>query len=139
MADNPLHNLCTDYMWMHKVDAITLEKRCGVMKKIKQYFALQRKIQIEILETLCSICQYIAFDVNFSRNPHSRCFYSHYDMLKSLSEKLRGMKWLLWLRKKAQSDDFVGVCYRFVEKNIAVLCLVYNGKGLWSLCIWQFY
>ena len=59
------------------------------MKKIKEYFSLQRRIQIEILETLCSICKYISLDAGFSKNPYGRYFCSHFTELKLLSEILR--------------------------------------------------
>lgn len=59
------------------------------MKKIRQYFSLQRRIQIEILETLCTICLYLATDKSRPSNPYVRYFPSHFETLKSLSEELR--------------------------------------------------
>lgn len=59
-----------------------------MFKKIKQYFSLQRRIQIEILETLCSICLYFAHDRSRS-NPYVQYFPSHFETLKSLSRELR--------------------------------------------------
>ena len=60
-----------------------------MFKKIKQYFSLQRRIQIEILETLCSICLYLATDRSRLSNPYVQCFPSHFETLKSLSKELR--------------------------------------------------
>lgn len=60
-----------------------------MFKKIKRYFSLQRRIQIEILETLCTICLYLRRTDSMS-NPYARYFPSHFDALKALSEELRG-------------------------------------------------
>ena len=60
-----------------------------MFKKIKQYFSLQRRIQIEILETLCTICLYFAHERDGKHNPYARYFPSHVGTLKYLSEELR--------------------------------------------------
>lgn len=60
-----------------------------MFKKIKNYFSLQRMIQIEILETLCTICLWLEHDGHHNRNPYSGYMSSHFKMLKDLSEKLR--------------------------------------------------
>lgn len=59
------------------------------MKKIKQYFSLQRRIQIEILETLCTFCLFFLNDRSRSNNPYARHLPSHFETLKSLSEELK--------------------------------------------------
>ena len=58
-----------------------------MFKKIKNYFSLQRRIQIEILETLCTICLWLERDGY--RNPYSEYMGSHFGALKSLSKELR--------------------------------------------------
>ena len=60
-----------------------------MIKKIKQYFALQRRIQIEILETLASICLYLHYDGHFARNRYAEHMHPHFNELKALSEELR--------------------------------------------------
>lgn len=60
-----------------------------MFKKIKRYFSLQRRIQIEILETLCTICLYLAHERDGRHNPHSRYFPSHFETLKHFSKELR--------------------------------------------------
>ena len=63
-----------------------------MFKKIKRYLALQKIIQIEILETLCTICLYLSHERDGKHNPYSRYFPSHFGTLKDLSEKLRDME-----------------------------------------------
>ena len=60
-----------------------------VFKKIKNYFSLQRRIQIEILETLCTICLWLERDGCYDRNPYSKYMGSHFEALKNLSKELR--------------------------------------------------
>lgn len=60
-----------------------------MFKKIKNYFSLQRRIQIEILEMLCSICLYLRHDGHYDRNPYTQYMDSHFKCLKGLSEELR--------------------------------------------------
>lgn len=61
-----------------------------MFKKIKNYLSLQRRIQIEILETLCTICLYFRHDGHYDRNPYTQYMDSHFRCLKNLSEELRG-------------------------------------------------
>ncbi len=63
-----------------------------MLKKIKSYFDLQRRIQIEILETLCSICLWLERDGHSDRNPYSQYMMDHFRALKDLSEELRSYK-----------------------------------------------
>ena len=63
-----------------------------MFKKIKNYFSLQRRIQIEILETLCTICLWLGrdgFDGRYNRNPYSSYMVGHFNTLKDLSKELR--------------------------------------------------
>ena len=60
-----------------------------MLKKIKQYLKLQANIQIEIIETLASICKYLDYDGHFGRNPHSQYMQSHFKNLIELSKELR--------------------------------------------------
>lgn len=57
-----------------------------MFKKIKNYFSLKRRIQIEILETLCTMCFCFSYD---NRNPYYRHMMDHIDELKYLSEELK--------------------------------------------------
>ena len=60
-----------------------------MFKKIKSHFVLKRRIQIEILETLCTICLYLEHDAHYDRNPYMKYFGSHFEALKALSKELR--------------------------------------------------
>lgn len=60
-----------------------------MFKKIKNYFSLQKRIQIEILETLCTICLYIRYDGHHYRNPYAQYMDGHFKCLKDLSKELR--------------------------------------------------
>ena len=60
-----------------------------MFKKIRFYKALL----IEIVETLCSICLYLESDSRRgAHNPHGVHMRSHFDVLKSFSEVMRGSK-----------------------------------------------
>ena len=58
------------------------------MKKFKFY----KKLLIEILETLCSICLYLDFEGRHYHNFAAQSMRSHYTELKNFSEQLRGVK-----------------------------------------------
>lgn len=60
-----------------------------MFKRIKDYFSLQKRIQIEVLETLCTICLYLDFDGHYGRNHYAEYCGSHFKELKRLSEELR--------------------------------------------------
>lgn len=61
-----------------------------MIKKIKKWLALQRLIQIEVLETLTTICMYIDYEHGkYNHNPYRRHFQSHMCGLKHYSEELR--------------------------------------------------
>ena len=63
-----------------------------MFKKIKDYFSLQRKIQIEILETLCTVCLWLEHDGHYYRNPYSQYMGGHFRVLKDFSAELRGQE-----------------------------------------------
>ena len=60
-----------------------------MFKRIRRYFRLQKIIQHEVLETLCTICLYLEHDGHFDRNPYARCMGTHFKLLKVLSTRLR--------------------------------------------------
>ena len=60
-----------------------------MFKKIKEHISLQRRIQIETLETLCTICLWLEHDGHYDRNPYTKYMGCHFAALKSLSEELR--------------------------------------------------
>ena len=60
-----------------------------MFKNLKNYFALQRRIQIEILEALCTICLWLERDGRYDRNPYSQYMGGHFQALKDLSKELR--------------------------------------------------
>lgn len=63
-----------------------------MFKKIKEWFSLQRRIQIEILETLCTICLYLNAEGHYRGNPYAEYMSGHFRALKDFSEELRGTK-----------------------------------------------
>lgn len=60
-----------------------------MFKKLRNYIKLQRMIQHEVLETLCTICLYLESDGRFNRNPYSTYMRSHFMYLKDLSTRVR--------------------------------------------------
>ncbi len=58
-----------------------------MIKRIREYFSLQRRIQHEVLETLASICLWLQYDSRHNR--YGEFMYGHYETLKSLSEEIR--------------------------------------------------
>lgn len=61
-----------------------------MFKKIKDCFSLQRRIQMEILETLCTICLWLEHEgERYKTNPYSQYMVSHFRTLKDLSKELR--------------------------------------------------
>lgn len=59
-----------------------------MIKKIKKWYKLQKMIQLELIETLCTICLYIESD-NYHRNPYSRFMGGHFKRLKHFSDIIR--------------------------------------------------
>lgn len=60
-----------------------------MFKRLRNYIKLQRLIQHEILETLCTICLYLEREGHFDRNPYARYMGTHFRELKKLSTKIR--------------------------------------------------
>lgn len=63
-----------------------------MIKKIKNYFYMrkvQKQIQIEILETLATICSYFEADGRRSHNPNALYMKGHFEALKRYSDILR--------------------------------------------------
>ena len=63
-----------------------------MFKKIKNWFSLQKRIQIEILETLCTICLYLGHDNRYDKNPYAGYMIGHFKSLKEFSKELRGQE-----------------------------------------------
>ena len=59
-----------------------------MFKKIKFY----KELLIELIETLCSICLYLAQDGRYQHNRYAHFMSSHFEQLKGFSEELRGIK-----------------------------------------------
>lgn len=59
------------------------------MKKLKKMALFYKKMLVEILETLCSICLYLETDGRYSHNPQWEHMRSHFNMLKVFSGDLR--------------------------------------------------
>lgn len=67
-----------------------------MIKKIKKFFRMRKEkkirqieIQIEVLETLATICLYLDFDGHFSRNHYAEHMRSHFEVLKKHTDILR--------------------------------------------------
>lgn len=59
------------------------------MNRIKKKIIFYKKVLVEILETLCSICLYLEFEGRFRRNPHFEHMRTHFMVLKEASKTLR--------------------------------------------------
>lgn len=59
-----------------------------IIRKIKQRRSLQRRVQIEVLETLATITMYLIHD-RHSSNPCVQYLPLHFECLKKLSSELR--------------------------------------------------
>ena len=67
-----------------------IKKEGGRMfKKIKKYFRLKKRMRIEVLETLASICLYLDYESRLSRNANGVFMRGHFNELKAISEALR--------------------------------------------------
>ena len=60
-----------------------------MFKRFRNYIKLQRMIQHEILETLCTLCLLLEHDRHYERNHYSMYMGTHFVQLKTLSTKLR--------------------------------------------------
>lgn len=62
-----------------------------MFKKIKKRIFLRRSVQIEILETLCTICLWLEHQGHYNGNPCSRHMGEHFEAMRALSRELRDM------------------------------------------------
>ena len=60
-----------------------------MFKKIKNYFTFKKRMRIEILETLATICVYLESDSRRNQNTHGVFMHGHFKALKELSYELR--------------------------------------------------
>lgn len=60
-----------------------------MFRRIRRYLKLQRMIQHEVLETLCTICLYLERDGHFCKNYYAQYMGGHFKRLKEFSEILR--------------------------------------------------
>ena len=60
-----------------------------MFKKIKNYFSFKKRMRIEILETLATICLYLESDSRSYRNANGVFMRGHFNVLKALSYELR--------------------------------------------------
>lgn len=59
-----------------------------MIKKIRFY----KRLIVEIVETLCSICLYLEIEGRRNHNRMAEHFRSHFDVLKGFSEEMRNGK-----------------------------------------------
>lgn len=67
-----------------------------MIKRIKEYLRqrrlrkrIQKEMQIEVLETLGTICLYLEAEGHYGHNPRARYMGMHFKQLKQYSEILR--------------------------------------------------
>lgn len=60
-----------------------------MFKRLRQRRRLQRMIQREVLETLCTICLYLDYEGIYSRNRYAQAMRMHFQQLKELSQSLK--------------------------------------------------
>lgn len=63
-----------------------------MIKKIKKYFYMRKvkkEMQVEILETLATICLYLEREGRYPHNPMAQHMRSHFAALKIYSDMLR--------------------------------------------------
>ena len=60
-----------------------------MFKKIKNYFTFKKRMRIEIIETLATICLYLESDSRRNQNAHGVFMHGHFRELKALSFELR--------------------------------------------------
>ena len=60
-----------------------------MFKKIRKRLRFQRSLQIEIIETLCSICLYLLMDGRHTHNKYADYMQGHFSSLKTFSKVLR--------------------------------------------------
>ena len=62
-----------------------------IIQKIKNKLSFKRRMTIEILETLATICLYLRYEN--PKNRYSQFMQSHFDDLKEFSMILREKEW----------------------------------------------
>lgn len=67
-----------------------------MIKKIKKFFLLRKskklqkkRLQLEVLETLATICIFLDYDGHHSRNPYSEHLRSHHNGIKMHTDILK--------------------------------------------------
>ena len=60
-----------------------------MFKRWKEKRRFQRSLQIEIIETLCSICLYLLMDGRHTHNKYANYMQGHFSSLKTFSKILR--------------------------------------------------
>lgn len=60
-----------------------------MFKKLKNYFTFNKRMKIEILETLATICLYLESDSRSNRNANGVFMRGHFNELKTLSIELK--------------------------------------------------
>lgn len=60
-----------------------------MFKKIRKYITRRKKMQVEILETLATICLYLDWEGQRGRNRYGEFMRHHFQELKGFSEELR--------------------------------------------------
>ena len=60
-----------------------------MFEKIKNYFTFKKRMNIEILETLATICLYLESDSRTNRNVNGVFMRWHFNELKALSFELK--------------------------------------------------
>lgn len=60
-----------------------------MFKKLKNYFIFKKRMKIELLETLATICLYLEFDSRTNRNANGVFMRGHFNELKALSFELK--------------------------------------------------
>lgn len=63
-----------------------------MIKRIKNYFSFKKRMKIEMLETLASICLYLDYDGHYGKNRYAEYMTLHFHQLKALSKELRKRK-----------------------------------------------
>nr|DAF82261.1 MAG TPA: hypothetical protein [Caudoviricetes sp.] len=63
-----------------------------MLRKIIKALTLKKRMRIEVIETLCTICLYLESEGRYRHNHYAVHMRSHFDELKHISCDLRGEK-----------------------------------------------
>lgn len=63
-----------------------------MIKKLKNYLTFKRRMQIEMIETLASICLYLNYDGHHGRNRYAEYMIDHFKELTEMSAYLRSKR-----------------------------------------------